>query len=369
MSDAVIIGGGIIGMLTARELLGQGASVVLIDKSSLGQEASWAGGGIVSPLYPWTYSAPVTALASWAQNFYPALVEALYHETGINPELNPSGLLMLDPPQVDRVQSWSAENNKALSVWGREHCLHHEPNLSAEFEQGYWFPHIGNVRNPRLLQALRASLEDNKQCTIVTDAEVQNVDRMSDGRAEVRAADQVYGADAVIICTGAWANKLCTAAAVSIPVEPVQGQMLIFEPCPKLISAIVLHKGKYLIPRLDGRILVGSTIEHVGFDKSTTADAKQLLLSHAYNMVEKLQGVAVEAHWAGLRPGSPQGIPFIGKLPGWSNLFVNAGHFRNGLVLAPASARLMRNIILNETPIVDPEPYTLETPRANAAMH
>ncbi|MCG8533653.1 MAG: FAD-dependent oxidoreductase, partial [Pseudomonadales bacterium] len=121
--------------------------------------------------------------------------------------------------------------------------------------------------------------------------------------------------------------------------------------------------------RLDGRILVGSTLEFDDFDKTTSAEARTLLLQNAHSMVPNLKNAKVEAHWAGLRPGTAAGVPYIGKMPGWDNLYLNAGHFRNGLVLAPASARLMSNLILQQKPIIDPSPYDPARARILEPMH
>lgn len=369
MTDVVIVGGGIMGLLLARELVGRSIKVTLMDQSELGSEASWAGGGIVSPLYPWTYSAPVTALATWAQQAYPVLAEALLQETGIDPELNLCGLLMLDPPASDTILDWAQVNNKSVQVLDYAQATELESALDAQFQQAVWWPQLGNIRNPRLLQALQAFLENHPDCQLLPHHAVEAFEELADGGICVKAAGRDWRADQVVICAGAWAGQLLQSTGFNIAVQPVRGQMLVFEPRPGLIKGMILHKGRYLIPRKDGRILVGSTLEYTEFDKSTTEEAKAELLACAYDMVPALRDVPVEAHWAGLRPGAPEGIPYIGKIPGWNNLYMNAGHFRNGLVLAPASARLMRNLLLGETPIVDPLPYDPLTPRPSTKLH
>src|SRR5690606_215400 len=118
--------------------------------------------------------------------------------------------------------------------------------------------------------------------------------------------------------------------------------------------------GRYVIPRADGRVLAGSTLEEAGFDKTTDAAARESLWHSATSIIPALADCEVEHHWAGLRPGSPDGVPFIGQVPGMPGIYVNAGHYRNGLVLAPASTRLLVDEMLGRSPIIDPTPYRLE---------
>ncbi|AUM11952.1 glycine oxidase ThiO [Ketobacter alkanivorans] len=368
MTDILIVGGGVIGLLLARELVKQSISVAIVDSGELGREASWAGGGIVSPLYPWNYSKPVTALANWAQQAYPNLAAELAVESGIDPEFNPCGLMMLDPPGKDRILDWASVNQKAVQLLSAQQALAKESALGCGLDYAVWWPHIGNIRNPRLLRSLYAYLKMSDHCKVYSHTEVESIRESKSGQVDIIAVGKKLTASKAVICAGAWTGKLLGALGVDTPIQPVRGQMLIFEPRPGLINSMILHQGRYLIPRLDGRILVGSTLEYTGFDKATTKEARELLLEQAFKLVPELRSVPVEAHWSGLRPGSPHGIPFIGKVPGWSNLYVNAGHFRNGLVLAPASVRLMRNLLLNEEPIVDPGPYDPLTPRPSSDM-
>lgn len=357
MTTAVIVGGGVIGLLTARELLAGGMQVTLVDKADTGAEASWAGGGIVSPLYPWNYVPAISALASWAQSVYPDLIEKLHQETGIDPQLNPCGLLMLDPPEAEQALRWAHQFGKNMQRVNADFVAQREPAATADFSDALWLPYVSNVRNPRLLQALKATLLRHPSFTLLGNSPVLTIEKTQQGSAVVVCAEHRLVDDHVVVCAGAWSAHLLREAGCDLPIVPVRGQMLLFDSRPGLIHSIILKDGKYLIPRLDGHILVGSTTEEVGFDKTTTDEARELLLSHAFDMVPVLRDVPVVKQWAGLRPGSPGGLPFIGRIPGWNNLHVNAGHYRNGLVLAPASARLMADLLLQRTPVVDPAPY------------
>jgi glycine oxidase len=144
---------------------------------------------------------------------------------------------------------------------------------------------------------------------------------------------------------------------ISIDVRPVKGQMLLFKFERQIIESMLLTRGKYLIPRIDGHLLAGSTLEYQDFDKSTTDDARQELLQSAVALLPELGNYRPVAQWAGLRPAAPEGLPYIGSLPPMENLYINAGQYRNGLVLAPASARLLADCLLHREPILDPSPY------------
>lgn len=356
MSDVIVVGGGVMGLLTARALLVRGVTVTLIDKSETGSEASWAGGGIVSPLYPWNYVPAISALASWAQDYYPGLVAQLRDETGIDPELNPCGLLMLDPPDAQQALAWGHRFGKTVQPVDHGFVHGHEPAATRDFNNALWLPYVGNVRNPRLLQALKASLLRDARFSLVVNQAVTDI-VADETSATVCSNSGRWTADSVVVCAGAWSTALLERVGLSLPVVPVRGQMLLFAPRPGLINSIILKDGKYVIPRRDGHILAGSTTEEVGFDKRITEDAHDLLLHHAFDIVPGLREVPVVQQWAGLRPGSPGGLPFIGAVPGMTNVFVNAGHYRNGLVLAPASAHLMADLVTGQTPVLDPSPY------------
>ncbi len=361
MVDFLIIGGGISAMLTARELTQAGAKVVIVEKGVLGKESSWAGGGILSPLYPWRYDDAVTALAVWSQTSYPLLAGELAEETGIDPQWIRSGLLILDHDEAVSAIEWAKRHDVEVVELDRAATLRCEPVLSSVDAPSLWFPQVGQIRNPRLLKALRVSL-DNRGVRFIERSEVTDL-LISKGRVSGVVADSdTFTASAVIVAAGAWAAQLLARSGVSVNVFPVRGQMLLFRAKPGLLTRIVLKNGHYLIPRRDGRILVGSTVEYTGFDKSTTPEAMTVLQQAAIELVPLLVESQLERHWAGLRPGSGHGVPFIGAFPDLEGLYINAGHFRNGVVMGPGAAHLLADIILKRPPIVDPRSYSVIQP-------
>lgn len=362
-AEVIVIGAGVMGMLTARELAQAGMQVRVLERQQPAHEASWAGGGIVSPLYPWRYDDAITALASWSQRSYLQLRDALLQETGIDPELRQKGMLMLAVDDQDEALAWAERCQRPLQLVGGEVVHELEPLLPQSADQALWMPEVASIRNPRLGQALRRSLELHPNIELVADAEVTAIDQVQGCVKAVHTASGQHRAERYVLCTGAWTGGLAQQLGLQIHVQPVKGQMLLFKAEPGVLNRVVLQGSRYIIPRNDGRILVGSTLEFEGFDKSTTEAAQESLQASALSIMPALAEYPVEAHWAGLRPGSPSGIPYIGQAPGLDNCWINAGHFRNGLVLAPASCRLLADLLLQRQPVIDPAPYACEAQR------
>lgn len=361
MTECLIVGGGIIGMLTANELHAAGMHVTLIDKGHPGRESSWAGGGIISPLYPWRYDDAVSRLAQWSQAHYPAITERLIDAGGPDPEYVKSGLLILEPGDTDNSVEWSVRFDQPLQLIDQQGIAQCEPPLKTDATTAAWLPEVAQIRNPRLTKTLHHAMAQKIEIHEQTEATVLLIEQ---GRVRgIKTPAGTIEAEKVIICAGAWSGGLLKNILTPPAIEPVLGQMILFRHRPGAINHIVLHNDRYLIPRQDGRVVVGSTLEYRGFEKQTTEEAKQALKTFALAHFPSLREAEIEHHWAGLRPGSPRGIPYIGPVPEISGLYLNAGHFRNGVVLGPASCRLMADIVLGRSPILDPEPYTIDAKR------
>ena len=284
----------------------------------------------------------------------------LAEDSGVDPEWTPSGLLVLDTEERDTALAWAAGAGVGLESVDAVRALSLEPRLApAEVDASLgalWFGEVAQVRNPRLVRALRGSL-DRRAIEVREHTEVTGL-AVRAGRIEgVKTPNGVLAAPKVVVASGAWSARVLAEVGLALDVEPVRGQMLAFRAEPGLVRRMVLGRERYVIPRRDGRVLVGSTLEYVGFDKGTTDDARGALYKEALRLIPALAECEVEHHWAGLRPGSPTGVPFIGAHPAIDGLFVNAGHFRNGVVLAPASARLAADLCLGRTPILEAGPY------------
>ena len=355
-----IIGGGIIGLSCALELAQVGLEVRIFERAEFGREASWAGGGILWPLYPWRYATPVHALARWSAMRYPRLCAELTAQTGIDPQWTRSGLLMFDQEVQDDAWAWQRMQDEAITQLDAPALGQLEPMLADQPRIALHFPQVAQVRNPRMLQAMLARLrqlgvelhphEGLRQWSVKGD----RIAGFTTNRA-------IYDAEGPIVMTsGAWSgNLLQDLSPPSISVRPVRGQMLLLQARPSFLRHILLNQGHYAIPRRDGLIVFGSTLEDTGFDKSTSDSARLALLEAAYQIHPALAELPVLRHWAGLRPHAAGGIPLICRHPRFEGLYVNAGHYRNGLLMAPASARLLADLMLDRAPLVDPRPYQL----------
>ena len=331
----VVVGGGIVGCLTALNLADKGCKVTIVERNVIAAqtsgESSWAGAGILFPLLPWMYKDAVNQLAMAGARLYPALCERLLAETGIDPEYTKSGMQIL--PSFDEA---------AAINW----CENHQVPVEKKAD-GLLLPTIAQVRPPHLLQALRQLLTQ-QNVTLLENTQLQplqNVDKIDSWRTN---AGLVLEADAFVVTSGAWSFDLLKDTAAGLNIKPMRGQILLYENVLEKIENIIYNNGFYLVPRRDGLLLAGSTLEDVGFDKNTTEDVKQELQTKAESILPSLKHAAIRKHWSGLRPGTCDNLPTIAAHPNIKNLYLNTGHFRYGLTMAPASAQRVAALVLGE---------------------
>jgi len=343
-------------MLTAHELVKQGYSVSLFDKGQAGQESTWAGGGIISPLFPWRYDAAISQLAHLSQTIYSDIIDELRAYSDIDPEYHHSGMLMLDCDDTVQAIKWAKHFNVNIESLNNDTLKHQFISLKSSFSQGLWMPQIHQIRNPRFASLTKQSLL-NRGVTFHENKPITKIDINNHQIESIHSHQNHYQSDITIICTGAWTgdflNNVQNKNDSLIKINPVHGQMLLLKLDKPLFHEIILHNGRYIIPRTDGHVLVGSTTEMIGFKKQTTAEVKESLLNYAIDVIPQLKTAGIAKHWSGLRPGSIKGIPTISAHARINNLYINAGHYRNGLVTAPGSAKLMQQIIGNETTTLD----------------
>ncbi|HZJ81831.1 MAG TPA: FAD-dependent oxidoreductase [Guyparkeria sp.] len=347
--DIIIIGAGIAGLTSALALQESGASVAVLDRGRPGGEASWAGGGILCPLYAWRYPDPVLTIAAEGMRRYPDLITALDSPT--DPQRQVTGMRILDPIAANE----TAESITAtLSSVGIRHHWESRGDKST-----LWLPEVANVRNPYLLDAL---------IDTVLARGIRLLDRQAgeslllrdDRVAGVRTSAGELAAEHVVITAGAWSESLipglCTGSLF-----PVRGQMLRLAPrTANGLDHILMEGGVYLIPRRDNSVVIGSTMEHAGFDKTVDAAAQAKLHATACRLWPALAGARVTHRWAGLRPASVDELPVLGEHPDINGLWINTAGFRNGLVMAPATARLLADLMAGRPTSLDPAPYRVK---------
>lgn len=350
-SDILIIGAGVAGLSSALEFASRGARVTILERGHAGAESTWAGAGILSPLLPWDYSDDVNALSEYSRSLFPRWCEDLLARSGLDPEYRRSGMMVM--PMFDE---------EAARAWCDGHGWHCEDRRSGDFldadtcERGLWLRDVAQVRNPRLIKALRASLE-GMGVSLHEGIQIADISYDSGRVNKVCTNRGDFSAHSYVVAAGAWTGELPGLEAFRARIFPVRGQMLLFKLPPEALTIIVYRDGHYLIPRADGHVLVGSTLEYVGFEKATTEHARKELLRFAVEMFPLLGQTELVYQWSGLRPGSPRNIPVIGSHQEFENLFINSGHFRYGVTMAPGSAKLLASQIFGESPAIPVAPY------------
>jgi glycine oxidase len=331
----VVIGGGIMGCMTALELTRNGHQVTVVERNIIASqtsgESSWAGAGIAFPLLPWFYRDEVNELALAGASAYPALAKQLLQETGVDPGCIQSGMLIKPPFEREKALAWCARFGVATELVGEDLLL----------------PEVHQVRNPRLLQALKAWLVKHG-VTLVEQTQLAPLDESAIGNIITgwkTNAGAVLEADAYIVTSGAWSFELLKQTALKLDIKPMRGQILLYETPTEGIPHIIYQNGFYLVPRNDGYLLAGSTLEDVGFDTSVTETARQEMQTKAEAILPQLKGASIIKHWSGLRPGTPENIPTIARHPTIQNLYLNTGHFRYGVTMAPESAKRIAALI------------------------
>lgn len=340
---SLVIGAGVSGLSTALALLQRGDRVTLLERGEAGAESSWAGGGIVSPLLPWDYAEPLSGLALRSMAAYTDWVASIEALSGECAEYWRCGMLVRDVADPEAALAWCATHGLAAQL---------EPSLPS----GIRLPDIAQVRNPRLVNALRVAVT-RLGGVIHTKSAATSVTAQAGRMSAVQTAQGAFAADRFVIATGAWSGSALPGLPAAPNIRPIRGQMLLFKLEPGVLDTILYRQGLYLIPRRDGHVLVGSTLEDAGFDKSTDEATRSRLHTAAAELLSALADVQPVQHWAGLRPGSPDNIPIIGRHPDFENVFINAGHYRYGVTLAPASAELLADLMEGKTPALDPAPF------------
>ncbi|HUQ72465.1 MAG TPA: glycine oxidase ThiO [Planctomycetaceae bacterium] len=358
MTDVVIIGGGVIGLSAAFELAESGLSVRVLEQGTPGREASWAGAGMLPPGNPDVATGPEPLLRGHSHCRWPEWVARTTARSGIDPEYARCGSLEIpldsDPSEFkNQIATWESEG-VAVELLTRSQLHEHHYFLSDDITSAYRLPECGQVRNPRLLKSLMMACE-SLRAPIITGQPVIGFYWNGDRILAARTASEVYTADHFVIAGGAWSGGLLQQLGLDIPIKPIRGQIVLLEQRSLPFRCVLQSGSRYLVPRRDGRILVGATEEDVGFLKANTSGGVQGLLEFATRLVPSLRRAEFERCWSGLRPYREGGLPLIGRSPRARNVVIATGHFRAGLQLSPVTAVLVRQLVCGQPTLLPVE--------------
>jgi glycine oxidase len=349
--STVIIGGGVIGLSIARELHKRGVrGISVVDRSKVGREASWAAAGMLAPNAETDRIDDLYRFCAESNVLYAKFAKDLLAETGVDVGYNCSGTLELafdHEKAVNLAHKYAKQRSSDIQVEALqpEDLLRLEPNISPDVMSGLFYPADGQVDNRKLVMALEDFSRRNG-IDLIEDTEVSGL-LIEDGTVVgVRHQNGTLNADLTILTTGAWTSNIKFGDAPSqLSVKPIRGQMLSMHGPTGVFRSVIYGAGAYLVPRADGRVLVGATVEDRAFDRTLNEDATRELQASAIKTVLALSKFEVGEVWCGFRPIAADGLPIIGEIAGLSNLVVATAHFRNGILLAPLTARIVASLV------------------------
>ena len=345
--DVLIIGAGIIGCSIAYELAKQDVKVIVIDKAhSVGTEASWAGAGILTSHA--TTNEPYPELCRASLDLYPNLAEELREETNIDIEFirsgtlsvffdekEAAGLIGLAERRVNR--GFTAEVLSPHQVW------EFEPSVSRNITGAVLFPEDGHVRNPKMVKAL-AIAAANYGTEFILGNPVSSFIRENGHVSGVNINGENIYADTFVIAAGCWSGNIISYLDFHISILPAKGQIVLIESVPPIFGRTIDGMGIYIVPRTDGKILLGATVEMVGYNKTPTVDGVKQMIDAAVMIAPELSECKFDQTWVGLRPYYKNG-PCLGYIPGYDNVILASGHYKNGILLAPITGKLISELI------------------------
>ena len=365
--EFAIIGGGVIGLSLAWKLSQRGR-VIVVDRQEVGQEASWAGAGILPPAFMDHANHPREKLLALSFQLHREWAATLRAESGIDTGYRRCGSLVVARTAGElaalqgQILEWQEDGIRVDSL-STDQMLQRVPNLTSIKEQilaAAFLPQECQIRNPRHLQALKQGCLNRGVKFRKIDGQCQFTtieDRVS---TLTTGCGKQINADRFALTAGVWTAELAAQLGIEISTIPVRGQMLLYKLSESTFSSVIYEGTRYIVPRDDGHILVGSTLEEAGYDKNTTEAGVQGLMDFAEGLLPQLQREYLVRSWAGLRPASFDGFPYIGPAPRLKNLWIGTAHFRSGLLLSTGTAEIMAQLLCDESPSFDLTPFRVD---------
>jgi glycine oxidase len=351
----LIIGGGVIGLSIARELHKQGVrDATVVERGLCGHESSWAAAGMLGPQAETDEVGPFFDFCCQSRDLYPALATELLDETRIDIELDRSGTLSLafSDRDIDELRERTRLQREAgldLEELSAEESLKLEREVSQNVRFGLYFPNDWQVENRKLLISLQHYLSLNG----ISILENTRADRLIIENGIVKGIETAAGtinAEMTVLATGAWTSLIKFGdRSAPFEIKPVRGQMIEFHPTERPFRHVVYSRRGYLVPRADGRVLAGSTSENVGYDKGVTEIAAKDLHAMANEISPIFSGLDIDDQWSGLRPFAKDELPVMGSIGGLDGLLIATAHYRNGILLAPLTAKVIAESVVRGT--------------------
>ncbi len=348
--DVVILGGGVIGCATAYQMAKKGAKVMVVEKRTVGGQASSVAAGMLATQEEATAPDAFFDMCRASRALFDTWVPEVRETSGVNPEYEPCGVWRVAETEEEKKallekQRWQEEKGFPVEWQEPERLEDIHPGLG-ECLGALHCRTDGQINSSQWVHALA---EASRRKGVRFLDHVASVEFVRDGRrvAGVRTKEDLIAADHVLLAAGAWTSFLLDALGISLPLEPVKGQLMVLGGMPRAFKGPVYAGKGYLVPRSDGRLVIGTTVERVGFDVRATLEAQRQLADWATRWCPGLSSLPVVEFQVGLRPGTPDGWPVMGRLWDYDNLFVSTGHFRNGILLSPFAGRYMADGVLD----------------------
>jgi glycine oxidase len=352
--DVIVIGAGVIGTSIAYQLAKAGVKVAVFDRGDVGGQATGASAGMVQ-LNPDRTTPPASfALELESARLYPALAAELRERTGMDIGYRPGGLLHIalheeEEPQLRAHRAWQADHGIAVAWVDAAAALDLEPRLNPAVRGALYYPDDHQLMPRALAQALARAAAD-LGAVLREGAAIDRLLTAGDRVVGVSLGNETIHAGEVVIANGAWASAWSETLHMPIPVRPVRGQMVALTTLGTGLRHVVSSAEGYMLTKADGSTYVGATVEEAGYDAHPTVSGIAGLLAVVQRIAPRLADATFARAWAGLRPATSDGLPLIGRLPGWHGVSLAAGHFRDGILLAPVTGELVADVIARRNP-------------------
>lgn len=355
--DVIVVGGGAIGTAITYRLAKAGVRVTLLERGAIGGEATGASAGMIAP--HWNRDTPeaFAVLCQESARLYPALAAELRERTGMDIGYRAATELVVafdeaEELELHRQRAWQADRGTNVLWLDRSSALDLEPSLHPSVRGAIAYPDHHQLLPTELARTQGRAAAD-LGAVIREGVAVTHLQTSGDRVVGVGVGSESLLAPEVVLATGCWSAGWGQHLGVSIPVRPMRGQMVALQTPGTALRCVIGGAGGYAITKPDGRTIVGTTVEDAGFDSRPTVEGITGLLARAPKLAPKLATAAVVAVWAGLRPGTPDGLPIIGRAGTWQGITLATGHFRNGILLAAITGELVTDLLLRRTPRLD----------------